>query len=394
MELIRMILGGLLVIGVWGAVHYYLGRHLVGTLTRTRHAARIAWGVIALHGVLAPILMMIRRGMPQGVWYHALNFVVYTGMGFVALLFVLFVVRDLSAWAARRWVHKVVDEDRRAFLTSSFNLGAFVTTGVATGVGLHNAIKVPDVKEVEVLVPGLAPGLDGLRVAQLSDLHIGPTLRGKWLEAVVERTNSLGADLVAITGDLVDARVSDMGHEVASLGQLKSTYGTFFVTGNHDYYWNGPEWVEHVESLGVRALINSHALIERQGGRLLVGGVTDLRTGRMAAGHSTDPFKAIANAPQHDFSLLLAHQPGSVYDAAKAGWKMQISGHTHGGQFFPWNFVVGIVHEFYAGLGKHLDTLIYVSRGTGFWGPPNRTVAPSEITLLTLKSAGTEPAST
>src|SRR5690606_23693023 len=127
------------------------------TLTKTRHAARIAWGVIALHGVLAPLLMMMRRGMPQGVWYHALNFVVYTGMGFLALLFVLFVVRDLSAWSAKRWVHKVVDEDRRAFLTSSFNLGAFVTTGVATGVGLHNAIKVPDVKEVEVLVPGLAP---------------------------------------------------------------------------------------------------------------------------------------------------------------------------------------------------------------------------------------------
>lgn len=385
MDMWRAVFFGLLVVAVWGGVHVYLGRHLAFTLSRHSNAERVGWILVALHALLAPLVMLIRRGMPQGSVYHVLNIVAYIGMGFVSLLLVVFVIRDLSAWLTRRWVHQKLDEERRGFMTASFNVAAFATTGIATGVGLHNAVRVPDVKEVDVPIAGLHQDLDGLRIVQLSDLHIGPTLRDAWLSEVVASVNTLDADLIAITGDLVDAHVVDMGQEVLSLGNLKSRFGIYFVTGNHDYYWNALEWLSYIADLKVHALINAHKALKVGGATLLLGGVTDYKTGRMVPGHLTDPIKAMDGAPVHDFSILLAHQPSSVYEAAKAGWKMQLSGHTHGGQFFPWNFVVGVVHEFYAGLERHKDMLIYVSRGTGFWGPPNRTAAPSEITLLTLR---------
>lgn len=387
MDILRWVVFGLVSVSVWSGVHWYLGRHFVGTLARSERSRRLLWALVIGHGTLAPLVMFLRSGLPQGTWYRILTLIAYVGMGFVSMLFVTLAVRDILAWASHRMVAKKVDPERRALLAGSFNLGAFAMTGVATGVGLQNAIKVPDVKRTEIRVEGLAEDLDGFTIVQLSDLHIGPTLRREWLQEVVNVANRLGADMIAITGDLVDGYVRDIGDEVLPIGGLTAKHGVFYVTGNHEYYWDGPAWSDFVESQNIRALNNAHHLVKVGAARLLVGGVTDYKAGQMAPGHATDSAKAMAGAPAHDFNVLLAHQPSSVYEAAQHGWKLQISGHTHGGQFFPWNLVVNMVHEFATGLDRFQDTLIYVSRGAGFWGPPTRLLAPSEITHLTLRRA-------
>lgn len=387
MDILRWVVFGLVSVSVWSGVHWYLGRHLVATVARSDRARRLGWGLVVVHGTLAPLVMFLRSGLPEGAWYRVLTLVAYVGMGFVSMLFVTLAVRDLLAWGSQRFVEQKVDPARRAFLSGSFNLGAFAVTGVATGVGLRNAVRVPDVKHVDVPVVGLPQDLDGFTIVQLSDLHIGPMLRRDWLTSVVDVANGLGADMIAITGDLVDGYVRDIQDEVMPISTLKATHGVFYVTGNHEYYWDGPAWSKFVESQNIHVLNNAHHTLKVGASTLLVGGVTDYKAGRMAPGHATDSAAAMAGAPVHDFNVLLAHQPSSVYEAAKHGWKLQISGHTHGGQFFPWNLVVNMVHEFAVGLDRFQETLIYVSRGTGFWGPPTRLAAPSEITHLTLRRA-------
>ncbi len=391
--ILRMILFGVVASTIWIGVHFYIGHRLIHQ-TRVRATWRpYAWSVVGLHAVLAPIAFFWRRAHPEGAIYEALNLVTYIGMGFTFTLLIYLLVKDIihlmvvASDRLRSRQPSEPDQERRNLLAGSFNLGAFAVAGVSSAKGYRNATKPPAVEEVEVPVEGLPRGLDGFTIVQLSDLHIGPTLRGDFLDAIVDRVNELDADAIAITGDLIDGYVEDLAAELTGLDRLEAREGVFFVTGNHEYYWDGPAWARFIESKGIRVLLNDHQLVERGDARLLVGGVTDYRAERQFESHATDPFKAIEDAPEHDFSLLLAHQPTSVYNAKKAGWDMQISGHTHGGQFFPWNLFVGLYHEFSAGLDRLDDMWIYVSRGAGYWGPPNRHGAPSEITHITLKRA-------
>ena len=196
--------------------------------------------------------------------------------------------------------------------------------------------------------------------------------------------NGLGADMVALTGDLVDGTVSQLEKDVAPLAEVKSELGNFFVTGNHEYYSGVQAWVKKIRALGFTVLLNEHRIISRGNGRILVGGVTDYRGGYFMESHRTDPGKAAVGAPAADLRILLAHQPKNIFGASNAGFDLQISGHTHGGQFFPWNFFIGLNQPFVKGLHRYRKTMIYVSRGTGYWGPPVRVGAPSEITLLKL----------
>jgi predicted MPP superfamily phosphohydrolase len=193
--------------------------------------------------------------------------------------------------------------------------------------------------------------------------------------------------MVAITGDLVDGTVERLRHDIAPLGDLTSRHGTYVCTGNHEYYAGVHEWVAHLRSLGMRVLLNAHELIEVGGARLLVAGVNDHGAKSMEPSHDSSPEEAMAGAPPHDIALLLAHQPRSILRAAPLGFHLQLSGHTHGGQFFPWTLFARLAQPYTTGLHNHEGTLIYVSRGTGYWGPPIRLGAPSEITLLTLVPA-------
>jgi uncharacterized protein len=378
---------------VWGAAHAYVGWSL-GRFVRNSRRRHALWTVLAVSFVITLSAALLRRsGLPEAI-LDPLQRVNFLLMGAFTLLWSLVVLRDLGYLVARL-IRRVVsgpDEDdqptdlgRRTLFHNTLNTGLMGAAVVGTGYGYRQARKVPPVVEIDVPVEGLAAELDGLRIAQISDTHIGPTLKGDFLEAVVERVNAARPDLITFTGDMVDGYVDDMRAEIAAIADLDAPLGVYWVTGNHEYYWDGPAWCDEVERHGVSVLVNAHRVVDVGSARLLVGGVTDFRAGRDVDGHSSDPHRAIEGAPACDFKLLLAHQPKSVWEAAEAGFDLQLSGHTHGGQFWPWNLVVGLAHPFSRGLHDYEQMKIYVSCGTGYWGPPMRLGVPSEIGVLTLR---------
>jgi predicted MPP superfamily phosphohydrolase len=259
---------------------------------------------------------------------------------------------------------------------------------LVTLIGFVNARRVARVVDVEVPIAGLPQALHGFTIAQISDIHVGPTIKRGYLDAIVERVNALNADLIAITGDLVDGSVKRLAPHTAPLAKLAARHGAYFVTGNHEYYSNAPAWIAEVRRLGLTVLMNEHVVLTHEGAPLLVAGVTDYNAHHFDESHRSDPHGALAGAPAHvAVKLLLAHQPRSATAAADAGFDLQLSGHTHGGQFFPWNLFVPMQQPYTAGLNRLRKLWVYTSRGTGYWGPPKRFGAPSEITRLRLMPA-------
>jgi predicted MPP superfamily phosphohydrolase len=243
------------------------------------------------------------------------------------------------------------------------------------------------VVDVRVPIEGLPAALDGFSIAQITDVHVGPTIRRDYVQGIVDAVNRLDADIVAITGDLVDGSVPQLREHVAPLARLKARHGVFFVTGNHEYYSGAVPWMQELERLGITVLHNAHAVVEHDGEQLVVAGVSDFSAGHFHDDHASDPARALQGAPALAKNVLLAHQPRTAHAAARAGFDLQVSGHTHGGQFWPWNHFVRLQQPYTAGLHR-LDRLwVYVSRGTGYWGPPKRFGAPSEITRLSLRQA-------
>jgi len=248
-----------------------------------------------------------------------------------------------------------------------------------------NARRTAAVVRVDVPIAGLPAALEGFTIAQISDIHVGPTIKGAYLQDIVDAVNRLQPDLVAVTGDLVDGSVAELRPHVAPLAQLTSRFGSFFVTGNHEYYSGALAWLRELRRLGVRALVDEHVVIERGGARLVLAGVADYNARHFEPSHRSDPVAALAGAPvDAAVRVLLAHQPRSAAAAEAAGFDLQLSGHTHGGQFLPWNLFVRLQQPYTAGLHRLGRLWVYVSRGTGYWGPPKRLGAPSEITLLRL----------
>jgi predicted MPP superfamily phosphohydrolase len=253
-----------------------------------------------------------------------------------------------------------------------------------TAVGFFNARRTAQVKRVSIRLKALPAGLDGFRIAQISDIHVGPTIKASYLEKIVDRVNALDADVVAITGDLVDGSVAELREHVASLARLRARHGVFFVTGNHEYYSGVHGWVAELQRLGIRVLHNEHVVLQHGGAALVLAGVPDYTGHHFDPAHRSDPAAALAGAPPDAIRVLLAHQPRTAAAAAAAGFDLQLSGHTHGGQFLPWTFFVPLQQPYTAGLHQLGRLWIYVSRGTGYWGPPKRLGAPSEISDLRL----------
>jgi len=255
---------------------------------------------------------------------------------------------------------------------------------VLTGAGVVEARALPELRHVSIPIADLPEALVGFRIVQISDLHLGPILGRAWLEEVVTAVNQARPDLIAVTGDLADGTVAELGDEVDALRRLRAPHGVYFVTGNHEYYWDADAWVAHVRELGLDVLLNEHRVLDVGGARLVVAGVGDFSAKRMHPEHGSDPARALAGAPDASVKVLLAHQPKSVLAARKLGYDLQLSGHTHGGQFFPWNLLVGFFHPLARGLGRFDRTWLYVSCGTGTWGPPVRTGVRSEISVIEL----------
>jgi predicted MPP superfamily phosphohydrolase len=270
-----------------------------------------------------------------------------------------------------------------------------VVAGAVVGVsavlvawGYVEAMRVPRVKRLDVAIPRLGAGLDGLRVVLLTDTHYGPIDRARWSARVVEVVNGLDADVVCHTGDIADGGVDQRRAQSAPLGEVRARFARAYVTGNHEYFGEAEAWMARMAELGWTALHNRHLVVERGGDRLVVAGVDDrTAAGSGLAGHRADHAAALAGADPDLPVLLLAHQPRQVGAAVGHGVDLQISGHTHGGQIWPFHYLVRLDQPTVSGLSRHGDrTQLYTSNGTGFWGPPLRIFARSEITLLTLRA--------
>ncbi len=352
------------------------------------------WMALAVSALLMPMGMFARR-VAKPPLSTVLTWLGLLCMGLYSSLLVLTLLREvflLAAW----FVHWLWPQAIPLLpLQTNTAIALPVLALLATVLGFWNARRTATVVRIDVPIANLPEALQGFSVAQISDIHVGPTIKTRYLQRIVDRVNGLNANMVAITGDLVDGSVADLGQHVAPLAQLRSTHGSFFVTGNHEYYSGAHSWIDALRALGIQVLINEHVLIQHsidiqdpEPALMVVAGVADYGAHHFDEAHRSDPHKAIANAPDHAvFKLLLAHQPRSAAAAADAGFDLQLSGHTHGGQFWPWNLFVPLQQPFTAGLHKLEALWVYTSRGTGYWGPPKRFGAPSEITHLRLVKA-------
>ena len=345
--------------------------------------------LLAVSAALVPLALRRRKGKrtPEEVRRSdLLAWASLTLMGLFSSLFVLTLVRDVVELVL--WLAGLVGAPRVPGHVVDLSACAVVVLALlATLLGLYNARKPPRVKKVDIPLKDLPPALHGFKIAQISDMHIGPTIKRPAMKYVVATINRLEVDAVAITGDLVDGNVYELSRHVAPLAGLRSRHGTFFVTGNHEYYSGVHPWLKYLPTLGVRVLLNEHVILLHHHAPIVLAGVTDFSAASYDTSHRTDVALAITGAPRAAVKVLLAHQPRSAAAAEAAGFDLQISGHTHGGQFVPWNFFVRLQQPFTAGLHRVNDMLVYISRGTGYWGPPIRLGSPSEITLLRLVTA-------
>jgi predicted MPP superfamily phosphohydrolase len=344
-----------------------------------------ASGIALLVGICLFVPFSMRaRTMLDRKLADRISWVGLTAMGFLSTLFVLTLLRDLVLAGTHLFMSS---EQARLWIVPSAQATWFLTIFM-TVTGLIIARRRPGIVEVRIPVSGLPQALHGFSIAQISDVHVGPTIKRGFVEEIVRRVNALNADLIAVTGDLVDGSVQQLSAHTAPLAGLAARHGAFFVTGNHEYYSGERAWTEEIRRLGMQVLKNEHVVLKHDGASLVLAGVTDYSAHHFDPAQRSDPAAALFGAPADaGAKILLAHQPSSATAAAQAGFDIQISGHTHGGQFWPWNLFVHFFQPFTRGLHRLKNLWIYVSRGTGYWGPPNRFGVPSEITRIRLVPA-------
>ena len=339
-------------LAVWIGLHLYAARPLLTAAAAGGIAPTIAWSGVALLPIITMLPMLSRSRLSQTIGYGV--------MSILTMLLVVVFCSDIV----------------RIVLPSTFpTLYGLPTVALAAILALIGFLQARRPRIVSVDIPS---DVGGYRIVQWSDVHIGPTIQRSFVESLVRRTNTLNADAIVITGDLIDGHLEDLRDAIAPLADLRARDGVFVVTGNHEYYWRASEWVKEFARLGMTFLKNEHRVV-RDG--IVIAGVTD-PAGRYT--HKTNLTAALAGAPEDAFRILLAHRPQVANAASRNGVDLQLSGHTHGGQFFPFNLMIRWFQPVVAGLHRIGETMLYVSRGTGYWGPPSRLGVGGEITLITL----------
>jgi predicted MPP superfamily phosphohydrolase len=388
---------------VLALMHLYLWKRLIKDTTRP---GRTRWILTAVLVVLATLLiatLVLPRviGLAESGWlawpgYIWFGLVVYL----VLTLLVLEPIRlTLHRWTKRKPSHtttvaattdpaagkETTALNRRVFLARASVVAAGAASVGLVGVGVSNALGPPNLLQVPVGLRRLDPAFNGYRIAVVSDIHLGPLSGRAHTERIVEMINEAAPDLVAVVGDVVDGTVEELGPAAEPLQDLYSREGTFFVTGNHEYFVEDPaSWLRELERLGVQPLRNENTIIRRGTAAFDLAGVNDV--GGEERSEPPDFERALAGVDSSRPTILLAHQPVLVGEAAARGVDLQLSGHTHGGQMWPFHYVVRAVQPALAGLSTVDNTQLYVTRGAGFWGPPVRIGAPPDITVLTLQS--------
>ncbi|MFI7684462.1 metallophosphoesterase [Streptomyces griseoaurantiacus] len=416
--IVVFVLAALLVLAAFVALHWWAWRRLVrdttsgpGPARRTGTAVLVA-GPVLMFGALvaeqahAPFWLQRTLGWPGFLW---MALCLYLLLALAAGEAVRPLVRRLVARRARVEPREAAREtvppapgavpparepeaeseaesekpaapSRRLFVSRVVG-GAVATAAVGTvGLGTYGVLKGPRVKRITVPLAKLPRAAHGFRIAVVSDIHLGPVLGRGFAQRVVDTVNATQPDLIAVVGDLVDGSVEDLGPAAAPLAGLRARHGSYFVTGNHEYFSGAAQWVEQVRELGLHPLENARTELPA----FDLAGVNDLQG--ESEGQGPDFARALGDRDISRAVVLMAHQPAQIHEAVRHGVDLQLSGHTHGGQLFPGNFVAEAANPTVAGLDTYGDTRLYVTRGAGAWGPPTRVGAPSDITVVELAS--------
>ena len=386
MPLSRMLVFLAVMVSLTLGLHYYLWARLVRDAALPAPWHGIATVALATLALLMPVGMMLTRFAPRNV-VAPISWIVFSWMGIAFFLLVLLAPADLAR-AVWSWVQRDgMDPEKRRFLARAVSAVVGASALGIAGTALFAALRPVAVKRVRIALDKLPASMNGFTIVQLSDIHVGPTIGKEFIDDMVARTNALDPDIVAITGDLVDGSVEELGAFVAGLGRLRARHGVYFVTGNHEYYSGADEWIAHLRTLGVRVLRNERVSIGSGVDGFDLAGVDDYHANQFGRGHGMR-FEGIVNDRDASRALvLLAHQPKAIEQGEPEGVDLQLSGHTHGGQMYPFNFLVKLQQPYVAGLYRHGRAQVYVSRGTGYWGPPMRLGAPAEITRIELHRA-------
>ncbi|MDP3276810.1 MAG: metallophosphoesterase [Deltaproteobacteria bacterium] len=370
--------------------HYYLWSHLVRDVDLGSPLSKLATGLLIALAATMPIAMILVRVVSRRT-IEPLAWVAFVWMGTLFLLLLSTAGVDL----VRRMISLVAGDslaspERRLTLARASASAALVLGGGLSVRALLSARVRDAVRTVRVSLSKFPETMAGYRIAQLTDVHIGPTLDRTFMEAVVRATNARNPHLVVITGDLVDGSVAQLAEHVRPLADLRARDGVFFVTGNHEYYSGADEWIAFLQTLGIRVLRNERVRITAPDSTdsFELAGVDDASAHQFGNGHGADYRRALSDRDPSCPVILLAHQPRQILAAQTFAPDLVLSGHTHGGQIAPIHWLVKLQQPYVAGLHQHsAQTQIYVSRGTGYWGPPMRLAAPSEIALIELHPA-------
>ncbi len=359
-----------------GLLHIYILYQLLNEFNESIHEVGALLAVFSW--IIIPLGLSARFLIKKPWLADAVTWVGMLDMGLFSSLLILTFIRQIIL---------LVYGFANPITIDIFQISALIVLALAfiiTVIGFRNARGLPKVHEISIPITNLPSELNGFTIAQISDIHVGPTIKYKYLQSIVGVVNSLNPDMVAITGDLVDGSVTNLSKHTAALTNLISKHGSFFVLGNHEFYSGADEWITEIKSLGIEVLLNQHKVIIHNGASLVIAGVTDYSGERFGTEHVSDAGQALIGAPQDIIKILLAHQPRSAIAATKHGYSLQLSGHTHGGQFWPWNLFVRFQQPFTSGLHNLEGMWVYINRGTGYWGPPKRFGIASEITLVKL----------
>ncbi len=376
-------------IGLLAGIHAYLWARMIRDPQLATPWNAIGTAVLVLLGISLPAVLILGRGHPA--FRHLLGWPAYLWMGTMFLLFVALLFSDLLRLAATlvrtAAGADALHADRRTLLARvNAATDALVVAGLAS-VAVRSACGAVAVLRIRIRLDKLPFEQNGLRLVQITDVHVGTTIGKAFIEQIVRQTNALTPDLIAITGDLVDGPVDELRDAIAPLANLRARHGVFFVTGNHEYFSDPVGWLNELPRLGIRVLRNERVTIGTAEANFDLAGVDDRSASHYGGPDTVQALaQALAGRDRARELVLLAHQPIMWLDAEPYGVGLQISGHTHGGQIWPFGYLVGLQQRFIAGHHRRGSSQLYVSRGTGYWGPPMRLRAPAEITEITLES--------
>ena len=378
-------------LGVLWLIHGYVAWRTIPAMGLPFSYTLLVYITVFIFSLLPVVPIVLRMSGNESKIIDKFSFLGYTSLGFFTLSFIFlfakdFIIQFISIISNLVNIEQPVDNSKREFIKKSITLGIIGISGTATGFGFYNSRKGPTVIKHDIYLESLPESFENFTIAQISDLHVGPTIKRPYVEDVLNKISQINPDLIALTGDLVDGSVEYIRSDFEPIKDMIANYGTFFVTGNHEYYSGVDQWLDEIDRLGVINLINDQKIISKGDEIISIAGITDYRAHQIKPSHKSNPFEAIKSVPKKVKKIMLAHQPNSIYDVHKAGVDLQLSGHTHGGQFWPFTYPTKFANAYLAGHYNHDGTQIYVNRGTGYWGPPLRLGVQSEITLIQLKN--------